>query len=98
MQLFRMLGQEPRTGLQIARLPKASGFHRDRRSDSIAIALGSAQTEGYGMPQLLHRVVQYAKLWCVPVLEDHLQPAIVIQIGQSKRPPVFHEVHSRSAR
>src|SRR5581483_6614219 len=94
VKILGMLRQEPGTGLHILRLPERAFDDTDGCSDAVAIALVSPQAEGDGVAQMLHGIAQDAQLGSIPVLENNLDPAVAIEIGQSEGAAVVAEIQS----
>src|SRR5271155_1088663 len=78
--ILAVLRKKSRPSLQRLRL----GLHSDGRSYGVGIALDAAQPEGNGRRQIFRHVLQQAQLWSVTVLEKHLLPAVLIEVGQSE--------------
>src|SRR5437879_6048004 len=74
------------------------GFDCYRSADRIAIACLSAQTEGYRLPDLLHRVAQDPKLRRVAVFQDDFQSSILVQVSECKCSAVLKKIQSHSSR
>src|SRR5271166_5325455 len=89
-----MLRQKPRSSLEILGLLQRCSFQSNCCANGIAIALTAAQTECDGVTNVLHRIVQYAKLWGVAILENHFQPSVVIEIGKNKSAAVLNKIQT----
>src|SRR5207249_9638283 len=67
-------------------------------SNCITIALLPPQAEGDRRAQILHRVVQDAKLRGGAVLENEFKSPVVVNISQRKRTTVIEKIQSNNAR
>ena len=90
--ILAVLRKKARSSLQRSRLAIEFSFHRHYRADGVTIALGAAQAERDGWRQTLHDVLQEAQLRAAAILEEDFLTAIMIEIGQGKRPSIFQEV------
>ncbi len=92
-----VLRKESGSGLQHARLTSRFRFHGNRRTDGVTIALRAAQAERNRRRQILHHVLQKAQLWGVAVFQKHFLPAILIEVGESKRSAILEKVQPHRA-
>ena len=56
------------------------------------------QTKRNRRRQILHHILQHPQLRSVAILQEHFEPAIVIEIGERERSAVFDEVHAHRGR
>ena len=73
-------------------------LYSDARPNRIAVAFRPAQEEGDGMPYVSKLIPQNSNLRRIPVLEDELQAAILVNVGERKGSAVLGEVQSRRCR
>ncbi len=92
-----MLGQKTGPCLKILCLTKGARFDSNCSSDGVAIAGMASQAERYGTADVFHRIVQYPQLGGVAILEDHLEPSIVIEVGESKAAAILKKVQTHGA-
>src|ERR1700694_1663252 len=83
-KLLGVLSKKPRPSLQILCLPQPFRIDSDCTPNRIAIALMAAQPEGDGVADVCHHVMQNSHLRSISVLEDDLEPAVVVDAGESE--------------
>src|SRR6266849_404606 len=97
-QFLAVLGQKTRSGLQQASLATPFGFHCDCRSNCVAIAGLAAEAKSDCWPQFRHYIFQNSQLGAVTVLQNHFDPAILVNIAECEGSAVFDEVQPNGCR
>ncbi len=77
---------------------KRSCFDCNSRPDRIAIALCPAQAKCDRIAKVLHSVVKNSQLRSIAILENELQPSVMIEIRESKRSAVLRKIQPNCTR
>src|ERR1700745_3500089 len=82
-----VLGKKARSSLKHSGLAAGFRFYRNGRTDSVTISARPPQAESNRRRQIPNHVVHQPQLRTVAVFQEQFLAAILIEIGQSVRPP-----------
>src|ERR1035437_7063442 len=97
VQRLGMLSKKARPGSHAFSLAATRCLQFNHCANGVSIALCSLQGESNNRSQWAKLILKYFDLWGCPVLQDHFQPAVAIDIAQSERPSILQAVQAQDA-
>ncbi len=95
--LFAVLREKSRAGLQRAGLASHVGFYCDNGTDRVAIAFHAAQAEGNRRRKVSHYVLQDAQLRAVAIFQEDFLATVMVEIREREGATVFEKIETNGA-